>query len=96
VTNETRAPPTGQATLVSSARESKGSTGMVEAWQDCLCVFVEAPACPHCRSLRFVRVRSQAGGDGSVTRRCICAACSRRFNVVVELPDGSLPDTGKV
>ena len=56
-------------------------------WDTAPLVFVEAICCPHCGALRPIIVRTSQGGDGSRSRRCVCRRCSRRFVVVVELPE---------
>lgn len=43
-------------------------------------------ACPGCGSTSHTIVRSSSGGDGSVTRKAICADCSTPFLVIVD-PD---------
>ena len=55
------------------------------AWADAPAVHVVAPLCPHCSSHRHITVRSEANGDGSTTRKTICADCSLRFKVVIEI-----------
>lgn len=65
-------------------------------WADCPLVFVSAVACPYCRSTRPITIRSEQGGDGSVTRKSICRACSERFIAVIEPPDvDDLPNSGR-
>ncbi|HJN11961.1 MAG: hypothetical protein QGG09_22360 [Pirellulaceae bacterium] len=56
-------------------------------WDSAPLVFVTAIHCPHCLGLRPISVRSAANGDGSTTRRYVCRECSRRFVLVVELPE---------
>jgi hypothetical protein len=56
-------------------------------WADVPAIVVYAPACPSCRALRPIIVRSEANGDGSTTRKAICRRCSERFKIIVELPD---------
>jgi len=60
---------------------------MAESWADSPIVFVEAIVCPACGTPRPILVRSDKGGDGSTSRKCICRACSQRFVAVIELPD---------
>ena len=60
---------------------------MGEPWSDVPCIFVEAPACPMCRMVRPIIIRSEQNGDGSVTRKAVCRRCSARFKIVVELPE---------
>lgn len=57
-----------------------------ESWADVPMVFIPLPACPLCGAYRPIIVRSEAGGDGSTTRKAICRRCSRRFKIVVEPP----------
>jgi len=64
------------------------------AWSDTPIVFVVAPHCPSCGAMRPIIVRSEQGGDGSTSRRCVCRSCSSRFVVVVEPPE-CLPDFGR-
>ncbi len=67
----------------------------MSSWSDAEIVFVQAIACPYCQALRPIVVRSSPiESDGSRTRRCICRRCSRRFVVVVEPPEGTLPSFG--
>ena len=49
-------------------------------------VFVTVPHCPECRSLDIERIRSEANGDGSLTRKTMCRSCGHVFKLVVELP----------
>ena len=60
-------------------------------WRDAPLVFLPPPPvahCPHCGfGGRHKIVRSHTERDGSVTRRCECGACNRRFIVVVELEE---------
>lgn len=63
-------------------------------WDDARCVHVTAGHCPHCHCLKYVRVRSEANGDGTVTRKCVCERCSRRFKLVIELPETGNSDEG--
>lgn len=55
-------------------------------WANVAYVFVTAPACTSCGSTDLLTIRSEANGDGSVTRKTVCRVCSTRFKVVVELP----------
>jgi hypothetical protein len=61
-------------------------------WQDCPIVFVTLPACPYCGTTGFITVRSEANGDGSVTRKSVCRRCSERFKLVIELPNSGNHD----
>jgi hypothetical protein len=62
-------------------------TPEADRWADVPIVFITRPVCPRCRSARSpIIVRSEHNGDGSTTRKCVCAFCSRRYKVVVELP----------
>lgn len=56
-------------------------------WSDVPCVFIVAPACPHCGALRPATMRSVSNGDGSITRLSTCRTCLQRFKVVVEPPE---------
>ena len=47
-------------------------------------VFIERPRCPHCNSVRLLSHRTDRNGDDSITRRCRCAGCGRRVDVVLE------------
>jgi hypothetical protein len=53
-------------------------------------VVIEKILCPWCAATsgRLV-VRSELSADGSTTRRCICKGCSRRYVVILELPQSS-------
>lgn len=68
---------------------------MRDAWSDVEVIEWCQPACPHCRSPLNDRVRTEANGDGSVTRRLVCLGCYSRWKAV-ELPAGSLPPGGSV
>jgi hypothetical protein len=61
-------------------------------WTACPLVFIPMPACPACGAVRPITVRSEAGGDGSVSRKSVCRKCSTRFVIVAEPP---LPEFGK-
>ncbi len=61
-------------------------------WDSAPLVFVTAPACPVCLSVKPMIVRSEQGGDGSTSRKCVCRRCSSRFVLVIEAP---LPEFGK-
>jgi hypothetical protein len=64
-----------------------------EEWHEVEMVFVVRPPpilCPHCGASRRFILKSLRGGDGSVSRRCLCRSCLRRYIVVVELS----PTTG--
>jgi len=63
-----------------------------DSWADAPLTFVVAPHCPRCLALRPVIVRSEANGDGSVTRKAVCRRCSKKFKIVVELPDSGSSD----
>lgn len=61
-------------------------------WASAPMVFVQIPTCPGCGSTKHNRIRSEAAGDGSVTRKVVCTDCSTRFKIVLELPDTGNPD----
>lgn len=66
-------------------------------WSDCPIVFCEIPRCPNpqCRTIRKpIIVRSLAGGDDSIARRCICRECSSAYVLVLEPVECELPETG--
>lgn len=65
------------------------------SWQDAPLVFITAPHCPRCLAPRPIIIRSEQGGDGSVSRRCVCRSCSSRFVLVVEMPGDGLPKIGR-
>lgn len=67
---------------------------MSESWFDAPCVVIVAPACPYCSARRPVIVRSEANGDGTTTRKAVCRRCSRKFKIVVELPDSGNREIG--
>lgn len=59
---------------------------MADSWSSMPLVFVPVitPRCPSCGHTGFVRLRSSSGGDGSVSRRCICRQCGSRCVIVLE------------
>jgi hypothetical protein len=63
-------------------------------WSDTPTITIFAPQCPHCAALRPIIVRSEANGDGTVTRKATCRTCSKRFKIIVEtlLPEFGNPD----
>lgn len=62
-----------------------------QSWADAPRVFVTLAACPNCGGVDHRIVRSEANGDGSVSRRAICESCSARFFVVAEIPENGNP-----
>ena len=62
-------------------------------WSSAPICFVRAIVCPYCGSDRHTIVRSNRETDRSITRRCVCRTCSRRFLVVIEVQP---PDRGSV
>ncbi|HJN08473.1 MAG TPA: hypothetical protein QF564_07255 [Pirellulaceae bacterium] len=64
----------------------------MNTWIDAPMVFVTAPACPVCLSVKPMIIRSEQGGDGSTSRKCVCRRCSSRFVLVIEPP---LPEFGR-
>lgn len=71
---------------------------MADTWKDCEIVFIPRTQCPHCQSPRPIVIRSERGGDGSTSRKCVCRSCSRRFVVVIEPTEensATLPEFGK-
>jgi transcriptional regulator NrdR family protein len=72
---------------------------MTATWSAVPVVVIPRSRCPHCGDLAPPHIyRSQAGGDGSTTRRCICRRCSRRYEILIdpdELPVVLSPATGK-
>jgi hypothetical protein len=70
-------------------------------WSEVPIVFIKAPPraqCQACGSLSTPTiVRSEQGGDGSVSRRAICRECSEPFLIVVEpADDPEFPAAGNV
>ena len=62
-------------------------------WEDAPLVFVQRPTCPHCGSGATPQtIRSEDNGDGSTTRKSVCARCGERFKVVIELPEIGNPE----
>lgn len=57
------------------------------SWDDVPTVAVNVPACPFCMSLKHIRTRTKANGDGSWTRWVVCSRCSERFKIVFEIPE---------
>ena len=62
-------------------------------WRETPCVFVLLPACPVCECTDYRRVRTEGNGDGSRTRKVVCAneSCGQPFKIVFEPP---LPEMG--
>ena len=74
-----------------------GNPMTAPAWHACEIVFVPMVCCPHCGSPKPIVIRSEKGGDGSLSRKSICRSCSKRFVVVVEPPEEiieTLPNSG--
>lgn len=63
-------------------------------WQNVPLVFMQLPHCPYCGSTSRHTVKSQAGGDGSTSRRTECRDCGSRYVLVLEEPEGPLPRSG--
>ncbi len=57
---------------------------MAESWDEAPFVQQFAPACPHCRSVSHVRIRTYNFGDGSYGQKRICSDCSGRFWLIIE------------
>jgi len=56
-------------------------------WQDTPTIIIPRARCPHCGDMTPPHIyRSYAGGDGSMTRRCICRSCSRKYAILID-PD---------
>jgi DNA-directed RNA polymerase subunit M/transcription elongation factor TFIIS len=47
-------------------------------------VFAERPRCPNCYSARLLAYKTVRSTDDSITRRCRCACCGQRIDVVWE------------
>lgn len=60
---------------------------MTESWTDAPMVFIPAVACPDCRAVKPIIIRSTRENDGSTTRRCVCRRCSVRFLAIIEPPE---------
>jgi hypothetical protein len=56
-------------------------------WESAPFVFVPKALCPFCLFDGYIRTRTEAGGDGSVTKKVVCKKCSKRYKIVVELPE---------
>ncbi|QDT06894.1 hypothetical protein K227x_53170 [Rubripirellula lacrimiformis] len=66
---------------------------MTRDWKTAPMVIIEAAACPVCFALKPIIVRTEQGGDGSSSRRCVCRECSAHFLLVIEPP---VPNSGSV
>jgi hypothetical protein len=65
-------------------------------WDSVPMLFVPLVRCPSCTSPDgHTIVRTFTEADGSITRRCICRACSRPFLLIVDPTENSLPETGR-
>lgn len=62
-------------------------------WQSAPAVTVPIPSCPNCAATGMKIIRTEQGGDGSYSRKCVCDVCSEAFRVIFEPP---LPLAGKV
>lgn len=60
---------------------------MREAWADAPVVFVDVPRCPLCGATGYDKVRTEANGDGTATKKVRCRGCARRYKIVGELPE---------
>jgi hypothetical protein len=60
-------------------------------WAEVPPVTIYRAACPRCWADEYHVVRSEANGDGSVTRKAVCDRCHRRFKIIVE----PLPEFGR-
>ena len=66
---------------------------MSTPWADAPIVFVQRVTCPHCNTTETpITVRSEQGGDGSKSRKQVCKVCSRRWVLVIEVPDSGSDD----
>ncbi len=63
---------------------------MRDVWANAPCVDWCEPACPLCGSPACTRIRTEANGDNTVTRRFVCHACHQRFKTT-QHPPGALP-----
>jgi len=64
-------------------------------WADAPIQYIDIPVCQHCGATKFIKIRTEAAGDGSFSRKLICRTCSRKTLAVFELPEIDLPETGK-
>lgn len=63
-------------------------------WQSVPIVVVPRPCCPHCGDAGYPEIkRSAGGGDGSMSRKCVCRSCGGRWVLLID-PD--VPVAGKV
>jgi DNA-directed RNA polymerase subunit RPC12/RpoP len=69
-------------------------------WQDCPTIVIPRARCPRCGSITPpIIFRSMSGGDDSVTRRCVCRDCSRKYVILIDpdtLPEVIPPTVGRV
>lgn len=56
-------------------------------WQSAPLVFVTIATCPGCGSTEYLRIRTEAAGDGSFSQKRVCAICSLNYRAVFELPE---------
>ena len=67
----------------------------MSTWSDAPLVFVDAVRCPYCHTTRKpIIIRSARGGDGSSSRKHVCRVCGRRWILVIEPPEDTLPHFG--
>jgi len=62
---------------------------MGKSWADADYCYIEIPTCrdPDCRSPEYMRVRSEAAGDGSRIKKVVCTKCGEKYKILLELPD---------
>jgi hypothetical protein len=62
-------------------------------WVSAPIVFITMPTCSKCGSPRYSKVRTEANGDSSRTRKVFCRDCGEPFKICIEAPE--VPESGK-
>jgi hypothetical protein len=70
---------------VNDATES--AKGIRTDWALVPTVLIPLPVCPQCGHEKYDRVRTNANGDGSSTKLCVCRACGRSYKICCEFPE---------
>jgi len=50
-------------------------------------VFLTLATCPHCGSPSYRKTKTIAAGEGAATRRVLCRACDKPYQIYLALPE---------